>query len=302
MKNLICLFYTLLFCYSCISIHNKKYQVNDIVSYMAGSDNFKDVIDKFYLSHLRFPRDANDYTYMFYKKDSINDFNFINSVSYHTRYDNLTFAEYKQTIDSLSLTPDGKINSFLSWVHAFINCPETFKILRNEDSISVIDYCTNRVISARNFETMFNHFIEGRWSWYDSTIKVSEREMVRNYVSVKFCSIDTIAIELPDSLLKAIQPTTNILRLSFPLIEDSIITLNKRDSSSIFIVLHYNMKEGLMDLSNNIIQVKDTMPGHRFIQYLDSLIDLDSRIDFIQFCISPVGSEWEEITRKNRNE
>lgn len=61
----------------------------------------------------------------------------------------------------------------------------------------------------------------------------------------------------------------------------------KGKENDILLVLRYKKKDGISDLDNNRIPIGNSEPSQRFIQYLDSLIDMDKRIYFLQFCISP---------------
>lgn len=297
MKNSILLLFIILLYCSCNS-GNNSYQTDKKADYMAGSDNFKDIIDIFYYRHLRLPTSAKDYTYMFYKSDSLNYFDYINLYRERNNHLNyLSFDEYESLIDSLYHTPDGRINSFLSWLYVFHQRPESFEIVFNQDSIGIKDLLTKNVISARNIETLISGFIKNKWSWIDSNVKVSEKEKLYNYLNVKVCSKDTIVIDFPDSLLNALQLTHNVFELGYPLFEDSVITMPKGKENDILLVLRYNKKDGITDLENNRISIGNTKSGQRLIQYLDSLIDMDSRIYFLQFCISPIGNTWESIRK-----
>ena len=295
MKNSIVLLFVILSYCFCNS-GNNRYQADKETDYMAGSDNLKDIIDSFYYRHLRLPTSAKDYTYMFYKSDSLNHFDYINlyrESNKHFIY--LSFDEYESLIDSLYHTPDGRINSFLSWLYVFHQRPESFEIVFNQDSIGIKDLLTKNVISARNIESLISGFIKSKWSWIDSKVKVSEKEKLYNYLNVKVCSKDTIVIEFPDSLLKVLQPTQKIFKLGYPLFEDSVITMPKGKENDILLVLRYNKKDGITDLDNNRITIDNSEPSQRLIQYLDSLINMDNRIYFLQFCISPIGNTWKSI-------
>ena len=85
--------------------------------------------------------------------------------------------------------------------------------------------------------------------------------------------------------MNTLQPTSHLFKHGAKLFDSNNIGLYDDDINKSLVTLRYNKAEGVKDLHNRNISVCDTS----IIQYLDSLIDLDDRISFVQFCISPLA-------------
>lgn len=253
---------------------------------IENSTVFEQMMEEFYLHHLRYPTTGTDYMNQFYKEDSVNRFKYLNLfMPDSAKYTDLSYDEYYQLIDSV-YKQEMKLSFLMQWRYWIFLYYEDIEFKCDKDSIRLIDHQNKIYFTARNLESLLTKYIKGTMTSRESS-DIKNIVFTHNYSRVHFCSKDSVIIEFPDSLLNVILPTAHVFELGYPLFKDSVITMPKGKENDILLVLRYNKKDGISDLDNNRIPIGNSEPSQRFIQYLDSLIDMDKRIYFLQFCISP---------------
>lgn len=253
---------------------------------IENSTVFEQMMEEFYLHHLRYPTTGTDYMNQFYKEDSVNRFKYLNLfMPDSAKYTDLSYDEYYQLIDSV-YKQEMKLSFLMQWRYWIFLYYEDIEFKCDKDSIRLIDHQNKIYFTARNLESLLTKYIKGTMTSRESS-DIKNIVFTHNYSRVHFCSKDSVIIEFPDSLLNVILPTAHVFELGYPLFKDSVITMPKGKENDILLVLRYKKKDGISDLDNNRIPIGNSEPSQRFIQYLDSLIDMDKRIYFLQFCISP---------------
>ena len=284
MRKSIVVIFAICSIFSCIEEY--EYRSNETV--------FEEIMDEFYSHHLRFPTSGFDFKTQFYKEDSVNAFKRLKGfMPDSAKYTYLSYDEYYYLIDSF-FRKYKKASFYMDWLYEIFNSHESIEFICNQDSIMMIDHQRHFIFSARNIESLFMKYIKGSMTSRESS-DIRNILLTRNYSRVHFCSKDSIVIEFPDSLLNVILPTAHVFELGYPLFEDSVLTMPKEKEHDILLVLRYNKKDGITDLENNRITIGNSKSSQRFTQYLDSLIDMDNRIYFLQLCISPIGNTWDRV-------
>ena len=254
--------------------------------YYSNETVFEEIMDEFYSHHLRFPTSGLDFKTQYYKEDSVNAFKRLNGfMPDSAKYTNLSYDVYYHLIDSV-YGKYKKASFYMDRLYELFNSHEGIEFICNQDSIKMIDHQHHFIFSARNIESLLKKYIRGTLTNRESN-DIKNIVFTHNYSRVHFCSKDSVVIEFQDSLLNVILPTAHVFELGYPLFEDSVLTMPEGKENDILLVLRYNKKDGISDLDNNRIPIGNSEPSQRFIQYLDSLIDMDKRIYFLQFCISP---------------
>ena len=279
MKKSIVVIFAICSTFSCIEDY--EYYSNETV--------FEEIMDEFYSHHLRFPTSGLDFKTQYYKEDSVNAFKRLNGfMPDSAKYTNLSYDEYYHLIDSV-YGKYKKASFYMDRLYELFNSHEGIEFICNQDSIKMIDHQHHFIFSARNIESLLKKYIRGTLTNRESS-DIRYKLLTHNYSRVHFCSRDSVVIEFPDSLLNVILPTAHVFELGYPLCEDSVLTMPEGKENDILLVLRYNKKDGITDLENNRISIGNSKSSQRFTQYLDSLIDMDKRIYFLQFCISPIGN------------
>lgn len=272
------------------------------------NETLEDIMDDFYLYHLRYPRSVTDYTYMFYKSDSINHFRHINGLF---KTDNYTYycsyEKYCQLLDSLFDIKKKQKNVKAKWQYFLWQSGDLIELSSNQDLIKVINHNTKTIYAVRRLEPLIKRVAGGSptitpFSEEWERLYPKDKQCMLKYTQIRFYDIDSIQIIFQDADLNSRHITDEILKLGDSLFDSSYIIVNKGSEFARLYFLNYNKKDGITKAFNNDIDeitIEGTKQKERLVQYLDSLIDLDKRIYFLQFCISPIGNTWETIRTGN---
>ena len=236
------------------------------------------VLEDFYINHLRYPRTAIELADGFYKADSVNDFNFLRSLLNTNKTIDVSNQLYFQSLDSLT----SNSSLYLKWILLFKNHPDDFVFSFSDDSIIIVDNYHKSIITERNANKIFETYVENEMQLKEWDIQ--KYLLLHNIIRTKLCNKDSIVVSFPDSVMDTLLPTAHLFRYGTKLFKHKNIKLHDYDINKSLVRLRYNKDAGITDLYNRSIKVYDT----DIVHYLDSLIDLDERIDFIQFCISPI--------------
>lgn len=274
MKSIIFTAMTMLLVCSCThEIYSSKYG-------LCRDDGFKDLMNDFYDCHFRYPKSSEDYCHMFYKNDSLNDFAFARLQSDSSEVHIKSYTEYNVFLDSVyhsHLYGSGMLPYF-SWPHMYENmanddmkCTKKKVIIYNkEDDTRYYAYTVMHVVRK---------WLYGRKKWRQ--FDISEKQLIMKYRLIKTCVNDSMRLQLPDSVFdypKAYSEVYNIL----------IRHTNKNDQKQKtgkmkhYLIRYYG--------NGNLVSAEDKRPlpkefvhDTQAIHFLDSCMNIDKRIKFIQF-------------------
>lgn len=238
----------------------------------------KKVLEDYYINHLRYPRTAIELADGFYKADSINEFHFLRSLLNTNKTIDVSNQLYFQILASLT----SNSSPYLKWILLFKYHQDDFVFSFSDDSVIIVDNYHKSIITERNANKIFESYVENGMKLKEWDIQI--HQLLHNIIRTKLCNRDSIVVSFPDSVMDTLLPTAHLFRYGVKLFKDSNIKLYDYDVNKSLVRLRYSRNEGIRDLCNRNILISDTS----IIQYLNSLIDLDDRIDFIQFCISPI--------------
>ncbi len=242
-------------------------------------DDFRELMDDFYNRHMRYPTGASDYTYMFYKSDSINYFEYLRTRTDEKLEQIISYERYYQILDSL-YTEVGTYNFFLTFQRFIHEDADDIKITYDKDSIMMKDDKEKIIFTSRNIEKLL-HGIGSKEEW--EQLDIRKRLVIRKFQQAKLYNSDSIILLLPDSVFNSGKSSVDIYHKGLFLVMGSLTKEDKEFRKTQY--FRYSKKNGITDIKNRKINVAPDERSQKLIQCLDSIINIDKRINFIQFNI-----------------
>lgn len=252
---------------------------NNKTNKICKEDNFGYLMYQFYNNHLRYPKSTNDYFRMIYVHDSINDFKFAHSLSgkYYVRFNSC--KEYVEFVDSVYSSNEyaGGVD-YMSWKAYYKN--QSDDDIRYKDGklffYNKDDGCTYYTYDIKTLvdkwfsgEKKFNDF-DG-WEWVQ----------ISNYINIKMCTVDSITIEYPDSVFDKIKAYKD---LACMVNESNINRQNiKSENKTRGCGIRYYRNGTICPIDGGCDLPEEIVNNKCLINYMDSCVHIDKRIDFMQF-------------------
>lgn len=242
-------------------------------------DIFREAMDDFYSCHMRYPAGASDYTYMFYKSDSVNNFEYLRARTDEKLEQTISYERYYQVLDSLY--PEVVTYDFsLVFQHFIHEDADYIKITYDKDSIMMKDDKKKIIFTSRNIEELL-HEIDSEEEW--KQLDTNERLVILKFQQAKLFNSDSIILLLPDSVFNSGKSSVDIYHKGLFLVVGPLAKENKEFRKTQY--FRYSKKNGITDIKNRKINVAPDERSLKLIQCLDSIINIDKRINFIQFNI-----------------
>ena len=250
---------------------------------MYKENDFGYMMNDFYNCHFRYPNSSEDYCNMFFKDDSLNDFVFARLMADTSEVHIESYEEYNAFMDSTYdvhiRLGDYGMPHYFSWPHMYKNMSDDdFKCTKNK----VIYY--NKEDATKYYAYTVMHIVR---KWLDGKKKwkqfgIQEKQLIMNYRVVKTCVNDSMRLQLPDSIFDYPKAYHDVFSILDRHVSQRIQEQNDGKMRHYLIRYYGDGKlvpaEGTRSLPEEFVH--DTLAIH----YLDSCMNIDSRINFIQFC------------------
>lgn len=243
-------------------------------------DAFENLMYEYYNFCLRYPRSTNDYLKMFYTHDSLNNFSFVRSVSFSPKVKFKFCKDYIDFIDSVysSDAYAGGV-AYMLWKAYYINQSDDDMEYKN-GKLYFHNNDDKNIYYAKDFKYIVNEWLSKNTSL--SNFSYWKRKQVLDYINIKMCTKDSIVIEYPDSVFNK----NRIYDKLVTIIDDSIGKYNPEMSPKdgyILCGIRYYRNGTLRPADESSKFPQGIMNNKRLIEIMDSCLNIDERIDFMQF-------------------
>lgn len=244
-------------------------------------DNVTEIMDNFYLSNLRYPINSADYCYRFYRNDSINDFAWSKLMSNKKNIALTSYEAYNAFHDSLYsiMIEDNLFNPYLYYQYGMRH--NTIDLMRDRENCVLIDKQRKYKLSAtNNIENAFEDFHRGTED-FSTFIMGHMREWNRicKFQELKAYTSDSLLLDISDSILDRDKANKDICGIL------DIRTENCKIPSSKYYIVQYSGKNGIHGVNPKDSVPDDVKENKTLCDYLDSILEVDGRIAFIQFVL-----------------
>lgn len=270
MKNITITIMTMIFVTSCSRLG--MYKEND----------FGYMMNDFYNCHFRYPKSSEDYCLMFYKNDSLNSFKFACLQSGHSEVPIASYEEYNAFMDSVydvhARLGDYGMLPYFSWPRMYKNKSDgDFKCTKNK----VIFY--NKEDNTRYYAytvvPVVRKWLDGKKKW--EQFSILEKQLIMNYRIVKTCVNDSMVLNLPDSIIDYQKVYRDVFSILDRHVSQSA-QIQRNGKIRHYLIRYYGDGK-LLPVEGNRYLPKEFIHDTLAIHYLDSCMNIDSRIKFIQF-------------------
>lgn len=241
---------------------------------------FTDLMNEFYYNHLRYPESSSDYCYSIYKQDCLNDFKFARIRSGCSTVTFKSYDDYNYFVDSVYsyYKRTCKCVHYMDWPLFYRNMSENdmeykdgMLIFHNSDK--------GNTYYTPNIESQIHSWLDEGTYMKDSSIW--RRQQVSQYICAKLCSKDSIVINFPDSVFNKIAAHKKI----FKMVDSAIINIYKMNPSQklFYYGIRYYRNGKIKSTRQGYELPDEIVKNPQLIQYIDSCVHIDKRVDFLQF-------------------
>ena len=277
MKKILYLFALVFITISCTSEKTTEMDLDMIQARIR----CREMMNEFYENHLRYPRNSKDYCRCFYAHEKLNNFKWARLLSDKPNVTFSSLEDYNEFMDSVytsqkKLYRDAAPN--FTWQVFYKNNSDN-DIVCKDGLVRFENHSDGITYYTYDIRTSLRRVLLHEYGY--KLYSEGELNDICRALSVRMRSKDSILIDLPETVYDRFKTSRDLSRIA-----DSVLSQgNKKPQNAKFryMGIRYH-RGGKMETVDRSLALPDEIKNYKqLVHYMDSCVNLDKRVDFIQF-------------------